>query len=82
MDQYNSPSPSFLRTFEKYDLHIIIYDGLYSLNRILRTTLVNLKDFIEKTYEKYLKVANLALHIEELLYSPMLRHLPSVLEVR
>ena len=61
MEQFNSPSPSFLRTFEKYDLHTIIYDGLYSPNnRAIRTTLDNLKDFIEKTYEKYLKVANLS----------------------
>lgn len=61
INQLNSPSPSLLRTFDKYDLHTIIYDGLYSPNnRAIRTTLDNLKNFIEETYEKYLKVANLA----------------------
>ena len=58
INQFNSPS--LLKTFDNYNLHTIIYDGLYSPNnRAIRTTLDNLKNFIEETYEKYLKVANL-----------------------
>ena len=52
-----------LRTEEKYDIHIIKYNGIYSPNgRAIQSTLDSLVKFVEETYNKYLKVKNQATH--------------------
>lgn len=44
-----------LKHFQKYDYYVIEYDGLYSPNnRQIKTTLDNIIQFINDTYEEYL----------------------------
>ena len=52
-----------LKHFHKYDFYVIEYDGLYSPNnRQIKTTLKNIIQFINETYEEYLLCPNQESH--------------------
>ena len=52
-----------LKHFQKYDYYVIEYDGLYSPNnRQIKTTLDNIIQFINDTYEKYLLCPSQEIH--------------------
>ena len=56
-----------LKHYHKYDYYVIEYDGLYSPNnRQIKTTLDNIIQFINDTYEEYLLCPSQEIHNERI----------------
>lgn len=67
MEDLGETNYANLKHFQKYDYYVIEYDGLYSPNnRQIKTTLDNIIQFINDTYEEYLLCPNQESHLKRI----------------